>query len=163
MLISQGLNDAINAQVGREFGASLEYIQIASYFEGKALDRAAKLFFAQSEEERQHAMKFIRFILDAGGEVHIPPIDAPNSSFATGEEAVAGALKWEMDVTQHINNLMEIAISEKDYLSRQFLDWFVNEQLEEVSKMDKLVRIVRSVGERNLYMLEAYISHLEGD
>ncbi len=159
MMISQHLSDAINAQIGREFGASMQYLQIAAYFDGRALTRAAKPVFEQASEERDHAMKLLKYVLDAGGEVHIPPIDAPKSSFSSGEEAVELALKWELEVTQQINSLMEIALSENDYLGRQFLDWFVNEQLEEVSKMDKLLRVVKSVGDRNLYMLEAYLSH----
>lgn len=160
-LISHELNDAINAQIGREFGASLQYLQIAAYFDGMALARAAELFFKQAEEERAHAMKFLKYVLDAGGEVHIPPIDAPRSNFASAEEAVSAALKWEVDVTSNINNLVEIALSTKDYLARNFLDWFVNEQLEEVSSMDKLLRVVKGVGDRNLYMIEAYLSHLD--
>lgn len=160
-MISHELNDAINAQIGREFGASMQYLQIASYFEGMALERAAKLFFTQAEEERDHAMKFLKYVLDAGGEVHIPHIEAPKSHFSSAEEAVGAALKWEMEVTDYINSLMDIAMSQKDYLGRQFLDWFVNEQLEEVSKMDKLLRVVKGVGERNLYMIEAYLSHMD--
>ena len=161
MLISQQLMDAINAQVGREFGASMQYLQIAAYFDGLALDQAAKLFFAQAQEEHDHAMKFLKYVLDAGGEVHIPPIDAPKSTFTSAEEAVALALKWELEVTSHINNLMEIALSDRDYIGRAFLDWFVSEQLEEVSKMDKLLRVVKGTGERNLYMIEAYLSHMD--
>lgn len=160
MLISENLASAINAQVGREFGASFQYMQIASYFDTNALDQTSKLFFAQAEEERDHAMKLLKYVLEAGGSVAIPTVEAPKASFASAEEAVSLALKWENDVTKQINGLMDIAVSEKDYLARQFLDWFVNEQLEEVTKMDKLLRIVRGVGERNLYMLEAYISHL---
>lgn len=160
-LISQSLNDAINAQIGREFGASMQYLQIAAYFDAAALDQAAKLFFEQSDEERDHAMKLLKYVLEAGGELHIPPIEAPKSSFSSAEEAVGAALRWELDVTDQINNLMSIAISENDYLGRHFLDWFVNEQLEEVSKMDKLLRVVKGVGERNMYMIEAYLSHAE--
>lgn len=160
-LISQTLNDAINAQIGREFGASLQYLQIAAYFDGMALDQAAKLFFEQSDEERDHAMKLLKYVLEAGGELHIPPVDAPKSNFVSAEEAVGAALRWELDVTDQINNLMSIAMSENDYLGRNFLDWFVEEQLEEVSKMDKLLRVVKGVGERNLYMIEAYLSHAD--
>lgn len=160
-IISQTLNDAINAQIGREFGASMQYLQIASYFEDAALSMTAEVFFKQSEEEREHAMKFLKYILDAGGEVHIPPIEAPKSSFASAEEAVALALKWELEVTDYIHNLMEIALSDKDYIARPFLDWFESEQLEEVSKMDKLLRVVKGVGDRNLFMLEAYIAHMD--
>ncbi len=160
-LISPTLNDAINAQIGREFGASMQYLQIASYFDGLALDRAAKLFFDQAEEEKEHAMKLLKYVLEAGGDVRIPPIDAPKVTFATAEEAVGLALEWEQEVTRQIYNLVEITLSERDHIGRQFLDWFVAEQLEEVSKMDKLLRVVKSAGERNLYMLEAYLSHMD--
>jgi bacterioferritin B len=160
-MISQELNDGINAQIGREFGASLQYLQIAAYFEGMAMTQASKLFFSQAQEEHNHAMKFLKYVLDAGGEVHIPPIDAPKSNFLSAEEAVSLALKWEQEVTGYIDILMEVALSQKDYIARQFLDWFENEQLEEVSKMDKLLRVVKATGERNLYMLEAYLSHLD--
>jgi ferritin len=160
-MISQNLNDAINAQIGREFGASMQYLQIAAFFDSLALARAADLFFAQAEEEKEHAMKFVKYILDAGGALHIPPIDAPKASFVSAEEAVGAALKWELDVTSQVNNLMDIAVNEKDYIGRQFLDWFVSEQLEEVSKMDRLLRVVKGVGERNMYMIEAYLSHGE--
>jgi ferritin len=160
-LIGQTLNDAINAQIGREFGASMQYLQIAAYFDNAALDRTAKLFFEQSDEERDHAMRLLKYVLEAGGEVHIPPIAAPKSNFVSAEEAVGAALQWELEVTDQINNLVSIAVSENDYLGRKFLDWFVEEQLEEVSKMDKLLRVVKSVGDRNIYMLEAYLSHME--
>lgn len=160
-MISQNLANAINAQVGREFGASFQYLQIASFFDAMALDLTAKLFFNQAEEERDHAMKLLHYVLETGANVEIPAVAAPKYAFATAEEAVGLALQWETDVTRQINELMDIAVNEKDYLARQFLDWFVNEQLEEVNKMDKLLRVVRSVGERNLYMLEAYIAHMD--
>ena len=160
-LISPTLNDAINAQVGREFGASMQYLQIAAYFDGMALDRAAKLFFDQAEEEQEHAMKLLKYVLEAGGDVRIPQIEAPKVVFATAEEAVGLALQWEQDVTRQIYDLVHITMNEGDLIGRQFLDWFVAEQLEEVSKMDKLLRVVKGVGERNLYMIEAYLSHMD--
>jgi bacterioferritin B len=160
MLISENLAKAISAQVGREFGASFQYLQIAAYFDSQALDQTAKLFFAQADEEQEHAMKLFHYVLEAGGDVKVPAVAAPKTEFSSAEEAVALALTWEKEVTRQINDLMEIALKENDYLARQFLDWFVNEQLEEVTKMDKLLRVVRGVGERNIYMLEAYISHM---
>jgi ferritin len=160
MLISKHMNDSINAQVGREFGASLQYISIASYLHAEALTQFADFFFKQAEEERDHAMKFVKYLVDAGAEVQIPPVDAPKAAFASVEEAIALSLQWEQDVTGYINALMDVAMEEKDYLTRQFLDWFVNEQLEEVSTMDNLLKVVQKAGDRNLLMLEAYISHL---
>jgi ferritin len=161
MLISQELTDAINAQIGRELGASHQYVSIANYFASEALEKLAEFFYKQAEEEREHAMKFNDYVIDTGGLVQIPPVDAPKSTFSSAEEAIGLALNWETEVTAQINHLMDMAVAEKDYLSRQFLDWFVNEQLEEVMTMDRLLRITKRAGERNLLMLEAYFSHGE--
>lgn len=159
MLISKELNQAINAQVGRELEASHQYLSIAAYFDGRYLKKFAELFRKQATEEREHAEKFIKYILDAGGEVKIPAVAAPKSEFASAEEAVALSLKWEKDVTGFIYGLVDIAIKEKDYIARQFLDWYVAEQLEEVSSMEQLLGVVQMSGEKNLLMLEAYVSH----
>lgn len=159
MMISKQLEAAINAQVGREFGASLQYVQIAAYFEGEALDTLAKLFYKQADEERDHAMKLARYVVETGGQLALPAVEAPKVTFSSAEEAIQAALNWELDVTRQINNLMDIAVSEKDYLARQFLDWFVVEQLEEVTSMEKLLRVAQRAGERNIIMLEAYLSH----
>lgn len=163
MLISKELNQAFNQQIGRELLASHQYIEIASYFDGRALKKLAALFFEQSEEEREHAMKFVHYLNEVGGQVEIPAVQAPQSEFKSAEEAVGLALKWEMDVTKHINDLMTMAIEQKDYAAREFLDWFVNEQIEEVSKMQDLLQIVQQVGEHYLVMVEAYLAHGSGE
>lgn len=159
MLISKKLNDAINAQIGAEFGASLEYVSIATFFDGEGLGKLAKLFYEQAEEEKEHAMKFVKYVVDAGGTVQIPAITAPKSGFATFEEAVKLSLDWEMEVTKKIYALYDIARSENDYAAQNLLDWFAEEQIEEVNKMDNLLKVVRRVGEKNIVMVEAYLSH----
>lgn len=158
-LISPDLNRAFNEQIGRELHASHQYIAIASYFDGRALKKLAQLFFKQAEEEREHAMKFVHYLNEVGGKVEIPAIESAVSDFRNAEEAVRLALEWELEVTRHINNLMTMAIEQKDYAAREFLDWFVNEQVEEVSTMNDLYQIVRQVGEQYLIMVEAYLSH----
>ncbi len=159
MLISPELNKAFNEEIGRELFASHQYIAIASYFDGRALKKLAALFFKQSEEEREHAMKFVEYLNDVNGKVEVPAIEAPKSDFQSAEEAVRLALQWELEVTQHINNLMTMAIEQKDYAAQEFLDWFVKEQVEEVSTMQDLLQIVQQVGEHYLIMVEAYLSH----
>ena len=159
MLISKDLNAAMNEEIGREILASHQYLQIAAYFDSETLHTTAKMFYKQAEEEHAHALKFMKYILDAGGEVAIPIVPAPKAKFLSAEDAIETALKWEMDVTRFIFGLMDIAVKEKDYIAQQFLNWYHNEQLEEVSTMDNLLRIVRRAGEKNLLMLEAYITH----
>ncbi len=159
MMISKKLNDAINGQIGREFGASLQYVNIATWFDGEALKKMADLFYKQAEEEKEHAMKFVKYLVDTGGVVSIPAVAAPKSTFASAEEAVKLSLDWELEVTRQINELYAIAAAEKDYAAQNFLDWFVEEQIEEVNSMENLLKVVRRVGEKNLIMLEAYLSH----
>jgi bacterioferritin B len=158
MLISKSLNAALNEQIGHEFGASLQYIQIASYFDGEGLPMLARHFFRQSEEEREHALKFVRYLLDADGEVIIPSIPAPQQAFHSAEEAVRKARDWEITVTKQINTLMDQAIRENDHITKNFLDWFMKEQLEEVSSMDTLLRMVSRAGESGLLFVENYLA-----
>ena len=159
MLIGKELTQAINEQIGHELAASHQYVAIAAYFDGLALKRLAKMFYRQGEEEREHAMKFAHYVVEAGGNLEIPTIPAPKAIFKSVEEAVQLSLDWELEVTRRINGLMDIAVSQKDYLGQDFLRWFVTEQLEEVSTMQNLMQVVKTAGERNLIMLEAYISH----
>lgn len=161
MMISKELNDAINTQIGAEFGASLQYVSIATYFDGEGLKKLAALFYKQAEEERQHAMKFIEYLVATGGEVRIPAVAAPKSTFASAEETVKLSLDWELEVTSQINKLYDIARTKNDYAGQNFLDWFVEEQVEEVNSMDTLLKVVRRVGEKNIIMMEAYFAHGE--
>jgi ferritin len=161
MMISPALANAFNDQIGHEFGASMQYVSIAAHFQRNQLTLLAKLFFEQAEEERQHALKFVKYILDTKGELRIPAIPAATATFPSAEAAVAAALSWEQDVTRQITALMEQAVKDNDYLAQSFLQWFIDEQLEEVVKMDRLLSVIRQSGEKNLLMVEAYLVHIE--
>ena len=162
MLISKAMNKQMNEQIGHEFGASLQYVNIAAYFDDAGLPVLRDHFFKQADEEREHAMKFVRYLLDAGGAVEIPAIPAPRHEFGSAEEAVGLALDWENTVTKQIIALMDRATSEKDYLSHDFLEWFMREQLEEVSSMDMLLKMVRRSGESGLMLVENAIASGRG-
>jgi ferritin len=159
MLISKELNDAMNQQIGSELGASNQYIKIASYFEKENLPELSGFFFRQSDEERMHAMKFVHYILEAGGEVSIPQIAATPAGIKTAEEALKMALEWELEVTRQINGLMDLAIKQSDHIAQNFLRWFVDEQLEEVSTMDQMLGVVTRAGDQLLFV-EQYVQRL---
>jgi ferritin len=161
VLISRELASAFNAQVGHEFGASMQYIAIAAHFQQRKLQLLAKLFFEQADEEKQHAMKFVKYLLDTKGDLQIPAIPAPAAAFASAEAAVQAALKWEQEVTGQITALMDLATKQNDYIAQSFLQWFIDEQLEEVVKMDRLLSVIQQSGERNLLMVEAYLIHID--
>ena len=147
MLISRELATAFNQQIGNEFGASMQYVSIAAHFSQRHLQLLAKLFFEQADEEKTHAMKFVKYLLDTKAELRIPAIPAPTPTFASAEEAVQAALNWEQEVTKQITALMDIAVKENDYLGASFLQWFIDEQLEEVVKMERLLSVIRQSGE----------------
>jgi bacterioferritin B len=161
VLISRDLAKAFNQQIGNEFGASMQYVAIAAYFQQRQLTLLGKLFMAQADEERTHAMKFVQYVLDTKGELEIPAIAPPKMAFTSAENAVAAALAWEQDVTRQIGALMDLAVKESDYLAQSFLQWFIDEQLEEVVKMDRLLSVITQSGEKNLLMVEAYLVHIE--
>ncbi|MCC7358827.1 MAG: ferritin [Anaerolineales bacterium] len=161
MLISPKLAAALNTQIGNELGAYLQYLSIAAHFHTAKLTLLEKLFFEQAAEENAHALKFVHYLLDTQGGLNLPPIAAPQTTFASAEEATRAALNWETEVTGQIKALMDIAVADNDYLSQDFLQWYINEQLEEINKMDRLLEVIRRAGDRNLLMVEAYLAHLE--
>jgi ferritin len=157
MLISKKMAAAINKQIGNEFGASLQYVSIGAHFGNESLPELSKFFHAQANEERDHALKFVNYLVDAGSAVEVPAVPAPQSGFANAEEAVKLSLEWELTVTRQISGLVELARAEKDHITENFLQWFVTEQLEEVSTMDNLLRMVRRAGEKGLLFVEEYL------
>ena len=159
MLISDKINAAFNAQVGHELANSNQYVAVAAWFDGESLKGLAKLFYKQAEEERAHAMKFVEFILDAGGKVEIPAIPAAQNTFASAEAAAQLALDAEVRTTSQINDLMTLAIDEKNYAAQNFLQWFVNEQVEEMSSATTNLDVIKKAGS-NVLMVEAYLAHI---
>lgn len=152
MIISKKLEDAINAQVGAEFAASLQYVSIAAYFDADDLPQLAAFFYRQAEEEKTHAMKFAHYLVEAGGQVRIPAIDKIEYDFASPKHCAQLALDWETEVIRMINGLMDIAVNDKDYISQDFLRWFVAEQLEEISTMGTLLKTIERAKDNILWV-----------
>jgi bacterioferritin B len=162
MLISEKILAALNEQVGNEFSASLQYTAIAAHFDRETLPLLSAHFYQQAEEENAHALKFIKFITNTGGRLVIPAIPAPQATFQFAEDAVKLSLEQEKTVTKQVNNLVHLAKQESDYTTDQFLQWFVQEQLEEVSSMEDLLSIVQRAGEGNLLRVEEYLARKGG-
>jgi ferritin len=158
MPVESAVVDALNAQMGREFEAHLQYLEVASWFDAEGLPELTGFFSAQAAEEHDHAMKFLAFIQDVGGLVAIPSLNAPKATFESAEEAVALSLDWENSVTAHIDAAMDLAIEKNDHATQVFLQWFVTEQVEEVKTMSELLQVVRRAGEANLLLVEDYIA-----
>jgi ferritin len=149
---------ALNEQVAYEFAASQQYVAIAVYYDAETLPALAAHFYRQAVEERNHAMMIVQYLLDAGEEVLIPGVEAPQTSFADAVAPVALALEQERRVTQQIVALAALAREEQDLVGEQFLHWFLSEQREEVASMSTLLAVVERASTSNLLLVEDYLA-----
>lgn len=157
---------ALNEQVANEFAAHQQYVAIAVHYDAETLPRLAAFFYRQAVEERNHAMMIVQYLLDAGLEVTVPGVAAPEGGFSDIVAPVELALAQEKRVTEQISTLAAKARDEGNYQGEQFMQWFIKEQVEEVSTMSDLLRIVqRSVD--NPLLAEEYLAResigTEGD
>src|SRR5918999_336837 len=148
----------LNEQIGHEFAASQQYVAIAVWYDAQTLPGLAAHFYRQALEERNHAMMIVQYLLDAGHEVVIPGVEAPQTSFADARAPVALALEQERRVTEQIAELARLAREENDLVGEQFLHWFLQEQREEVASMSGLLAIVERASESNILLAEDYLA-----
>jgi bacterioferritin B len=153
--------DALNEQIGQEFGASQQYVAIAVYYDAQTLPRLAAHFYRQAVEERNHAMMLVQYLLDSDLQVTIPAVPAPQTSFGDVVEPVALALDQERRVTQQISDLAQLARDEKQLVGEQFLHWFLQEQREEVSSMSALLAVAERSRD-NVMQVEDYLARESG-
>jgi ferritin len=141
-MLSKNLEQLLNEQINHEFFSEYQYLAATSYFESIELDGFANFFYVQSQEEHFHAMKIFNFVNEKNGEVTLMPIKAPQNKFSSVLDVFNASLEQERFITKCINNLMDAAIKENDHSVRTFLEWYVNEQVEEenlfLNKIGKL-------------------------
>ena len=155
-MISKKMQDAINEQINRELFSEYLYISMQAWFANQNLDGMANWMDAQGKEERFHAMKFFNYLIERGGKVVLKAIDKPATDFGTPLKAFTEALKHEQFISKSINELMDLAIKEKDHASRSFLQWYVDEQVEEEASVDKVIQKLKMVGDnrQGLFMID---------
>ncbi len=141
------LVDEINLQIKYEFFSSHLYLAMAAFANSRNFDGFENWFKVQRDEEVFHAMKFYTYLLDRGEEVIITGFDNPKTDYKSLTEALEYALNHEGFVTSRINLLMDVATEVKDYAAIQFLQWFINEQVEEEDNFRNLIGKVKMVGE----------------
>jgi len=149
--------EGLNEQIGDEFAAHQQYIAIAAHYESQTLPRLAGFFYAQAVEERNHAMMMVKYLLDTSSAVRIPGITAPVTEFGDVTAPIQLALEQERSVSERLSRLFEVAREERDYLSEQFMQWFLREQVEEEATMSELLEVAER--SRDLPgMIEEYIA-----
>ena len=140
MKVSPKMKKALNDQIALEASASNSYLAMASWCEVTGYQGAADFFYAQSDEEKTHMLKIIHYLNDIGAVATIPSVKAPVSSYKSLEGLIKTALKNEQAVTKAIHKMVEIAQKEKDHGTYAFLEWFVNEQVQEETKFETILQ-----------------------
>jgi len=153
--LSSKMVDELNAQMRRELSASNQYLSMAIYFDGRSLKELSAFYYAQADEERLHAMKFLHYLLHAGETPVVPELAKPVAEFESIEQIAAMSLEYEQEVTRCIHELVDLALSEKDHTTNRFLGWFVEEQLEEEATFNELLDVIRQ--SESLLELEQYV------
>ena len=155
-MISQQMQDAINDQINAEIYSAYLYLSMAQYFESIGLKGFANWMVVQWQEELFHAEKFRNFINGRGGRVLLKAIEAPPIEWDSPLAAFENAARHEAMVTGRINKLVDLAAGESDHASRNFLMWYVNEQVEEESSVDEVIQKIKMIGDagQGLFMLD---------
>ena len=158
-MISDRLAKMLTEQIGSELYAHMNYYAISIWFRRQSLDRWSKLFLNQSTEEAEHAAKIMKFLDDNDVAYDLPAIGPASTDFKDAAACVAAAAAGESKVSGEINAMANAAVAENDPTSLQFLQWFIEEQVEEEAKMEKLGDLVASGV--NLFQAEALLDSVE--
>ncbi|MFW6113582.1 MAG: ferritin [Actinomycetota bacterium] len=148
-MISERMQEALNDQMKWEFYSEFLYLAMAGYFMSQSLDGFANWMTIQAEEERSHALMFFNYIDEAGGRPMIYAFDQMDNEYESVMDVFEKTVEHEILVTRRINDLMDLAVEEKDHATASFLDWFVKEQVEEVASPQKILDQLKMLKDDN--------------
>ena len=146
-MISKKMNEVLNGQVNAELYSSYLYLFMSTWFSEKSLSGFAGWMRAQSQEELFHAVKILDYILERGGHIELETIEKPDGSWSSPLEVMRETADHEAKVTGLINDLVDVALEERDHAAHIFLQWFVAEQVEEESTVGEVVERMRMIGD----------------
>jgi ferritin len=153
-MLNKKVEDICNRQVEREGYSSNLYLAMASWAENNGMSGIASWLYVQADEERLHMLKFIKYINERGGKAIVPAFKKPVSVFKDVEDVFKQVLSHEEFVTASINEIVQMTIEVKDYTTQNFLQWFVNEQIQEEGSARAILDKLRLVGKNNLYLFD---------
>ena len=156
MKLSAKLQKELIIQMNREFEAFYNYLAMSSYFEQRSLKGIGAWMRGQSQEEHEHMMKYYTYIFDRDGHAEFSQVKKPKDKFKSAKEVFEIALKHEEHVTKTTHDLLELAQKEKDHPTINFLQWFVEEQVEEEAQIKDILNTLDMLGKdsRSLYFLD---------
>jgi len=155
-MVNKKIEGALNQQLNAELYSSYLYLSMSAYFQSINLPGFANWMRVQAQEELVHAMKFYDFINERGGRVMLQQVKAPPAEWSSPLDVFENAYKHEQKVTGLINDLVNLAVGERDHATNIFLQWFVTEQVEEEASADEVVQKLKLVGDDSsgLFMLD---------
>ena len=146
-MISEKIAKAINDQIALEEHSSRVYMSMASWCEVQGFPGAAAFLYEHSDEERMHQLKFLKFLNDRGGHAQLQPMEQPELEFGSLKKLFDEVLKHEVHVTKAINEIVHLCMEERDYTTLNFLQWFVEEQIEEESLVKSVIDQLNLAGD----------------
>ena len=146
----------LNEQINKEFYSAYLYLDMSNYYDELDLDGYANYYMVQAQEERDHALLFMKYMQNNGLKVTLEAIGKPDKTYASVLDPLEAAAEHERYVTSLINDIYHEAHTGKDYRTMKFLDWFVNEQMEEEENADKMISRYKLFGNdpKGLYLLD---------
>lgn len=155
-MLSKKLNNALNAQMNKEFYSAYSYLSTAAYFEEEELGGFAHFYKIQAQEELQHGMKFFEYIHRAGARCQLDAIAIPRKDFGTPLETFEYGLKNEIQLADEISLLLTMSIAERHAPTQVFLQWFITEQVEEEALFTRCIKRLKRIGNDNngIFMLD---------
>ena len=161
-MLSKNIEHALNNQIRIEAESSQTYLSMASWAETHGLEGISKFMYAQSDEERTHMLKLVKYINERGGHAQVSELKAPKISYETFKEMFEELYKHELFVSDSINELVHISFSEKDYATHNFLQWYVAEQIEEEAQAKLILDKINLIGDDKggLYLFDRDIQQL---
>jgi ferritin len=161
-MLSKKIETALNDQIAKEANASGSYLSMASWCQTKGLGGATSFFYAQSEEEREHMLKLVKYVNESGGHARVPALKEPPAKYKNIANVFEVSLEQEKAVTKSIHKLVDLTFSAKDYATFNFLQWYVAEQHEEETLFNSILDLINIAGieGRNLLLVDKEIASI---
>ena len=162
-MLKKKIEKALNEQIKMEAESSQFYLAMASWAESKGLNGTAKFLYDHSDEERMHMLKLVKFVNERGGQAEVPALSKPPKDFKSLKNVFQNLLQHEEAVTESINQVVDVCLSEKDYTTHNFMQWYVSEQIEEEALARTIMDKVNMIGsdKGGLYLFDRDLENMQ--
>jgi ferritin len=161
-MLKKKVEEILVNQIEKEAYSSNLYLAMAVWADTNGYEGTAKWLYAQAEEERLHMMKFIKYVNERGGKAIIPAVAQPVSEYKDIKAVFANVYEHEQYVTELINEIVGVCLEERDFTTHNWIQWFVNEQIEEEASVAAINDKLKLLGDHNLYMFDRDIMSMRG-